>query len=222
MTTEAIDRSGRGPDGKPVTGLPQNPNLISTAFASDVGVDTDALQLPNGGYLYFDVTGVTPSRERSLDEVKDQVTTRWRDDEIAKRLQMKADDLIGKLKAGTPFAQVAGEAGLKVETAADLQRGKPGGFVPAKVVEAVFRTPKGVPASAEGDKETERLVFRVTDVVDPPLDASSSQGKAIADTLQNSITEDIVTEYIARLENDFGVSVNQGALNQVIGGGAQQ
>ena len=176
----------------------------------------------NGGYLYFDVTGVTPSRERSLDEVKDQVTARWRDDEIAKRLQMKADDLIGKLKAGTPFAQVAGEAGLKVETAADLQRGKPGGFVPAKVVEAVFRTPKGVPASAEGDKETERLVFRVTDIVDPPLDASSSQGKAIADTLQNSITEDIVTEYIARLENDFGVSVNQGALNQVIGGGAQQ
>ena len=222
VTTEAIDRSGRGPDGKPVTGLPQNPNLISTAFASDVGVDTDALQLPNGGYLYFDVTGVTPSRERSLDEVKDQVTARWRDDEIAKRLQMKADDLIGKLKAGTPFAQVAGEAGLKVETAADLQRGKPGGFVPAKVVEAVFRTPKGVPASAEGDKETERLVFRVTDIVDPPLDASSSQGKAIADTLQNSITEDIVTEYIARLENDFGVSVNQGALNQVIGGGAQQ
>ena len=144
ITIEAVDRSGRGPDGKPVTGLPQTPNVVSAAFASDVGVDTDALQLPNGGYLYFDVTGVTPSRERPLEEVKDQVAARWRDDEIAKRLQAKADDLVGKLKAGTPFTQVASEAGLKVETAADLQRGKQGGFVPAKVVEAVFRTPKGV------------------------------------------------------------------------------
>jgi peptidyl-prolyl cis-trans isomerase D len=221
ITIEAVDRSGRGPDGKPVTALPQTPNVTSAAFASDVGVDTEALQLPNGGYLYFDVTGVTPSRERPLDEVKEQVAARWRDDEIAKRLQSKADDLLGKLKAGTPFAQVASEAGLKVETVADLQRGKPGGFVPVKVVEAAFRTPKGVPSSVEGDKESDRFVFRVTDVVDPAFDANSSQGKAITDALRNSYSEDIVTEYIARLENDFGVTINEAALNQIVGGGQQ-
>jgi peptidyl-prolyl cis-trans isomerase D len=205
-----------------VAGLPQTPNVIAAAFASDAGIDTDALQLPNGGFLYFDVGGVTPSRERPLDEVKDQASARWRDDEIAKRLQTKADDLVGKLKAGTPFAQLAGEAGLKVETAADLQRGKPGGFLPAKVVEAVFHTPKGVPASTEGDKETERLVFRVTDVIDPALDANSQQSKTITDTLQTSYTDDVVGEYIARLENDFGVTINPSALNQVVGGGTQQ
>lgn len=222
VSIEAVDRSGRGLDGKPVAGLPQTPNVISAAFASDVGIDTEALQLPNGGYLYFDVTGVTPSRERPLDEVKDQVATRWRDDEIAKRLQAKADDLVSKLKAGAPFAPVASEAGLKVETAKDLQRGKAGGFVPAKTIEAVFRTPKGVPASTEGGKETERFVFRVTDVVVPPLDAGSPQGQAVTTTLQNSYSDDLLSEYIARLENDFGVSINPSALNQVIGGGTQQ
>ena len=165
------------------------------------------------------MTGITPSRERPLDEVKDQVAARWRDDEIAKRLQAKADDLVGKLKAGTSLTQVASEAGLKVETANDLQRGKSGGFVPAKAIEAVFRTPKGTPASAEGGKETERFVFRVTDVADPPFDAGTPQGQAITTTLQSSYTDDLVGEYIARLENDFGVTVNQTALNQVIGGG---
>src|SRR6478752_3316602 len=99
VTVEAVDRSGRGPDGKTVAGLPETANVVSAAFASDVGVDTDALQLPNSGYLYFDVTGVTPSRERPLSEVKDQVEKRWRDDEVAKRLQTKADDLVAKLKA---------------------------------------------------------------------------------------------------------------------------
>jgi peptidyl-prolyl cis-trans isomerase D len=220
-TIEAVDRSGRGPDGNPVSGLPQTPNVISAAFANDVGVDTEALQLPNNGYLYFDITGVTPSRERSLDEVKDQLATRWRDDEIAKRLQAKADDLLGKLKAGTPFAQVASEAGLKVETAADLQRGKAAGFVPAKLVEAAFRTPKGVPSSVAGDKDTERFVFRVTDVVNPPLDANSPESKSIIDALQNSYREDLLTEYIARLENEFIVKVNDAAFNQVVGGSQQ-
>ena len=222
VSIEAVDRSGRGLDGKPVTGLPQTPNVISAAFASDVGVDTDPLQLPGGGYLYYDVTGVTPSRERPLEEVKDQVTARWRDDEIAKRLQAKADDLVGKLKAGTSFAQAASEAGLNVETAKDLQRGKSGGFIPAKTIEAVFRTPKGTPASAEGGKETERFVFRVTDVVDPPFEAGTPQGQAITTTLQSSYTDDLLSEYVARLENDFGVTVNPSALNQVIGGGSQQ
>jgi peptidyl-prolyl cis-trans isomerase D len=219
---EAIDRSGRGLDGKPVAGLPQTPNVVSAAFASDVGVDTEALQLPGGGYLYYDVTGITPSRERPLEEVKDQVTTRWRDDEIAKRLQAKADDLVAKLKAGTPFAQVANEAGLKIETAKDLQRGKGGGFVPAKTIEAVFQTPKGTPASAEGAKDTERFVFRVTDVVNPPFEPGTPQGQAITTTLQNSYTDDLVGEYVSRLENDFGVTVNPSALNQVVGGGSQQ
>ncbi len=222
VSIEAVDRSGRGLDGKPVTGLPQSLNVISAAFAADVGVDTDPLQLPGGGYLYYDVTGVTPSRERPLEEVKDQVTARWRDDEIAKRLQSRADDLVGKLKTGTSFTQAASEAGLKVETAKDLQRGKSGGFIPAKTIEAVFRTPKGTPASAEGGKETERFVFRVTDVADQPFEAGTPQGQAITATLQNSYTDDLVSEYISRLENDFGVTVNPSALNQVVGGGSQQ
>ena len=125
INIEAVDRSGRGPDGKPVVGAAADTRTSSAPHSSsDVGVDTEALQLPSGGYLYFDVTGVTPSRERTLEEVKDQVETRFRDDEVAKRLLAKADDIVGKLKAGTPFAQVASEAGLKVETATDLQRGK--------------------------------------------------------------------------------------------------
>ena len=215
-TIDAVDRSGRGPDGKPIADLPKSPDAIAAGFGSDVGVDNDPLQLPNGGYLWYDVTGITPARERTLDEVKDQVETRWRDDEIAKRLQAKTDDMLGKFKAGTTLAQLATESGLKVVTAADLQRGKPGGFAPAKLVDAAFKTIKGVPASAEGDQVTARFVFRVTDVVDPTLDPIASN--AIATSLQNSYTDDIIGAYVTRLENDFGVTLNQQALTQVFGG----
>ncbi len=62
----------------------------------------------------------------------------------------------------------------------------------------------------------------MTDVADPPFEAGTPQGQAITTTLQNSYTDDLVSEYIARLENDFGVTVNPSALNQVIGGGSQQ
>ena len=219
VAIEAVDRSGRGLDGKPVAGLPSTPDVITAAFASDVGVDTDALQLPNSGLLWYEVGGVTPARERTLDEVKDQVTTRWHDDEISQRLQAKADDMLGKLKAGTALAQLASEGGLKLETAADLQRGKAAGFVPAKVVEAVFKTAKDAPGSAEGDTQTLRFVYRVTEVIEPKLDAASPEAKQLTTTLENAYADDVIGEYIARLESDYDVTVNQTALNQVVGGG---
>lgn len=219
-TIDAVDRSGRGMDGKPVAGLPKSPDVIAAAFSTDIGVDNDPMQLPNGGYLWYDVIGITPSRERALDEVKDQVAARWRDDEIAKRLQAKTGDMLGKLKAGTTLAQVATESGLKVQTATDLQRGKPGGFAPAKLVDAAFKTPKGTPGNAAGDQETARFVFRVTDVTEPKLDPLST--KQISGTLQNAYSDDIVGAYVTRLETNLGVTINPQAITQVIGGGAPQ
>jgi peptidyl-prolyl cis-trans isomerase D len=218
ITYDALDRAGRGPDGKPIANLPKTPDIVIAAFASDVGVDTEALQVPGGGFLWYDVTGITPSRERALDEVNDQVAARWRDDEIGKRLQAKADDLLGKFKTGAPLAQLESESGMKVATANDLQRRKPAGFVPAKVVDAVFNTPKGAPGVAEGDSQTQRFVYRITDVIDPKLDAASPEAKQLSTTLQASYADDIIGEYIARLENDYGVRLNQTALDQVTSG----
>jgi peptidyl-prolyl cis-trans isomerase D len=217
---DAVDRSGRGLDGKLIADLPKSPDVIGSAFASEVGVDSDPLQLPTGGFLWYDITGITPSRERTLEEVKDQVETHWRDDEIAKRLNAKTDDMIAKLKAGTALAQLASEAGLKLETATELQRRKPGGFAPPKLIEAVFKTAKGAAGGAEGDAQTQRFVYRVTDVVDPTLDPASAQGKEIAASLQNSYADDMIGAYIARLESDFGVTLNQSALTQIISGTA--
>lgn len=218
-TVEAVDRSGRGPDGQPVAGLPRNPDVVASAFGSDVGVDNEALQLPDGGYLYFDVTGITPSRERTLDEVKDKVVEAWRNDETAKRLKTKADELVAKIKGGATIEQAAADAGVQVQNVTGLQRGKPGGFVPNKLIEASFRTPKDVAAAVDGERETERFVFEVTEVTEPAFDPEAADTKALAEQLRNAYADDLIGQYIAQLQTELGVSINQAAVNQVVGGG---
>ena len=202
--------------------LPKTPDVVGALFATDVGVDNEALQVPPNGYLCYDVTGITPARDRTLDEVKDQVAARWRDDEIAKRLQAKADDMLTKLKAGATLAQIATENNLRVDTAADMTRGRAAGFLPVKVTDAAFKLPKGSPASVDGDKATERYVIVVTDVTDPTFDANAPEAKQLTTSLQNSFADDIVGQYIAKAEADIGVTLNQAALNQVVGGGTTQ
>ncbi len=221
-TIDAVDRSGRGPDGKVVEALPKQPDVTSAAFTSDVGVDNEALQMQNGGYLYYDVSGVTPARDRTLDEVKDQVAARWHDDEVAKRLQAKGEDMVAKLKAGTSLAQVSTDSGLSVASAADLVRGKAAGFVPVKVVEAVFGTAKGQAATVAGDTETNRYIFVVTGVTEPAFDATAPEMKQMSTQLQNSYADEVIGQYLAKAETEIGVSINQTALNQVIGGSPPQ
>jgi peptidyl-prolyl cis-trans isomerase D len=217
---EAIDRSGRDAAGLQVPNLPQGADVVAAAFSTDVGVETDPLQLPNNGLVWVDVAGITLSRERSLDEVKDIVEARWRDEEVASRLRAQADDMLAKIKAGAALPQVAAEAGLKVETASGLQRGKPTPQIGAKALDAIFRTAKGVPASSDGDRQSERIVFSVTEIDVPKADPAAPEAKTLSSTLRQGYGEAIVNEYVAKLESEIGVTINDAALNQVTGGGA--
>jgi peptidyl-prolyl cis-trans isomerase D len=214
---ETANKLGRDPKGQPIAAL-QNmpPNLINSIFTSDVGVDNEPVALPTGGFVYFDVTGVTPTRERTLDEVKTEVEARWRAEQIAKTLTEQTDQMLAKLKAGTPLAQVASEHGLTVQKATGLQRNKPSPNTPPSLAQAVFNTAKDGFGVAEGANPTERYVFQVTQVTDPSADPiQSAQLKTV---LQNSYAEDLIGEYLTRLENDFGVTRNEAAMNQAIGG----
>jgi peptidyl-prolyl cis-trans isomerase D len=223
ITVDAVDRAGHGPDGKPVPvmlGFP--PGLLSAAFATDVGVDNEALQLPTGGFLYYDVVGITPSRERKLDEIKPQVEARWHDEQVTKALETKSAAIVKALEGGATLEKEAADNGLTVQKALDLQRGQAARNVPASVVDDVFKTAKGVAGSAEGESGTQRYVFRVAEVTDPALDTSAVAVQQVRTVLQNSYSDDLVGEYLARLENEFNVSINQSALNQVIGGPTEQ
>jgi peptidyl-prolyl cis-trans isomerase D len=217
-TIEAVDRSGRDPAGTPVN-LPDAQRLLPMAFTTDVGVERDPLQFQDG-YIWFDVVGVTPSRERPLDEVKEQVETRWRDQEIATRLNAKATEIVDKLKGGATLAEVATADHLKLETLTGLKRGDGSGPLSAAAVDAVFRTAKDAVGAADAREPGEQVVFRVTDIVVPPLDMASDDVKRTVDSLNRSLSEDLLSEYIARLESEVGVTINQNALNQVVSGGA--
>jgi peptidyl-prolyl cis-trans isomerase D len=216
VTVEAVDRSGRAPDGQPVTSIPKGLDLVAQAFASDVGVDNETISF-NGGYVWFDVLGVTPSRERKLDEVKDQIETRWHADQVSAKLRSKATEMVQKLGQGGKLADEAASAGVKVETAAPFKRGATVAGLTPGVIEAAFRTAKDAAGQTEGANNTEWVVFRVTDIIDPPADLASEDMKKLKATLERNLADELVGQYVMKMEQDVGVSINQAAVAQVTG-----
>jgi peptidyl-prolyl cis-trans isomerase D len=218
VTYDAIDRSGHDPSGKAVD-LPRAAQVVNAVFSSDVGVDNDPIDA-DGGFIWYDVAGITPAHERNLDEVKTQVEAQWRDDEVASRLKAKAADILDKLKGGSTLDAMAAANGVKVETATDIKRGKPSETISGRMIDAVFHTALDAYASAQGDKPTQWIVFKVTDVKTPSFEANTPNGKALDQMVARQLGDDVFGQYMAWLENDLGTSVNQTALAQALGNSA--
>ena len=216
ITTVNVDRSGRDPDGKPTVNVPHASDVVNAAYASDVGVDNDPIDA-DGGYVWYAVADIAKAHDRTLDEVKAQVAQRWRDDEIAARLKAKADDMLGKLKGGEAFDALASADKLKIETATDIKRGGTSGAITPRMTEAIFHTAKDAYGSSVGDVPTQWVVFRVTDIKTPPLDANSANAKTIAQTVQSQMADDVIGQYMAWLETYLGTSINGAALAQAMG-----
>jgi peptidyl-prolyl cis-trans isomerase D len=53
----------------------------------------------------------------------------------------------------------------------------------------------------------------------PDFNAGSGESKRMADQIRRSLTEDMMAQYVQRLQTDIGRTVNQRALRQAVAGG---
>lgn len=214
ITVDAVDRGGRAPDGKRVENVPGLDQILATAFSAGVGTETDPVDLrAAGGYAWFEVAASTPSRERPLDEVRERVVERWRDDEIAKRLEQRAETMKKQLDAGDKFAAVA--QGLKIETRDKLQRNGKADGIDSDTLAAIFETAQGKAGISVADDRVGRTVFRVTSVNVP---AAGGQATPRTAQLGANLQDDLLVQYVMRLQEQIGVKINEANFRNVTGG----
>ena len=213
QTIPAVDAQGLDPKGAPVS-LPDKTDLLRAAFASDVGLDEAPLQTKDNGFVWFSISKIDPSHDRSFDEAKAEVEAQWRADEIDKRLAAKADDLVKQVRAGGTIADVAKSLGAEAKTATDIHRDDKS--LPEAVVAAVFREPadgEGSAASPDG-----RAVFKITADKTPAVDFADLRVKEMAKQLDASTRDSLLEQYVGALRRSLGVVVHPEILQSAEGG----
>jgi len=214
----AMDAQGRDAAGQPYN-LPQQAKLTSAVFTNDPGSDTDVIDGRESGLIWFSVDDVTQARDRTFEEAKADVTAAWTDQEKAKRLQAKADDLIKALQAGKTLDDVAKELGVEVQQAWNLKRNSDGQGLSAAAVNQVFATPvKGFATALSGNGD-ERIVFQLNESLVPPFDPKAEAAVALERQMGQLVQQDLLSQYVGRLQSDLGLTINQTNLNRAIGGG---
>jgi peptidyl-prolyl cis-trans isomerase D len=211
----AVEAGGLDKAGNPVN-LPEKDAVVKAAFASDIGVDNEALRTATG-YVWYDVTGIEAPREKNLDEVRDQVATQWREDQVAQRLSEKANELFGRLEKGEAIEAVAQDAGAPVKNAADLARNTAKDDLATEAVNRIFAVPVGKAGHAANGTDA-RAVFKVTSATVPPLITTTQAAQNAENQLRAGFGDDLISQYIAQVRQDLGVTINQQALRRATGG----
>ncbi|WP_232628338.1 peptidylprolyl isomerase [Methylobacterium sp. Leaf118] len=212
----SVDSRGLDPAGNPVEGIPDKDTTLPAAFRADVGNDTEALRTKDGGSIWYDVVKVTPSREKPLDEVRDEAVKGWTKAEIEKRLVAKSRELAERLDKGEAVEAVAQEAGVTAKAVTDLGRNQSRDELPSEVIERIFVTPVGKAASAPAGEG--RAVFKVTAATMPAFVPGTPTDTQLVNSLRTALADDVLGQFIAEVQKSAGVNVNQAAFRRALGG----
>ena len=216
-TVDAVDAQGYDKAHKPVEGLVDGPALLKAAFASDVGSDTEMLRTADGGYVWYEVAGIDASHKLPLDAIKPRVAALWHNDEVARRLAGMSDKLVGAINGGTPLTKVAAENGaLQVMRASDVSRGGAPDLPPV-VTAAIFEVAAHKAGSAS-DPGSGRIVFQVDAAKVPPINPADEDFTKLMQKVKDGVVDDVIAQYLAVLQGEIRVKINQKALQNALGG----
>lgn len=212
----AVDARGNDAQGQQVKDLVNGPALLKAAFASDIGVDNDTLRLPGGGYQWFEVAKIEKARAKTLSEAKAEVDKAWREDEAGKRLRAKSEELVKKLDQGESMTAIAAaEGNLPVKHADDVRRSGSKSLA-LHAVNAIFKVGVHRAGSVEHE-DGGRILFQVTDSTVPPFNPQAPELVDVKEQTKSAISEDLISQYLAKLESDIGVKLNAKAFAAATG-----
>ena len=209
---DAVDRSGKGKDSKPISNLPGG-DFIGIAFSTEEGAESPLSETGNDGYFVLRVDGITTPVLKPLDTIKAEVIQAWKDEKRAEKSKQAATVIVARVNSGTLLNAIASEMGLEIMTSPALTRqpGKNSGGLPQPLVDKIFSLSKGEAAMARSGSGY--AVGRLKEVTTAVPAADKEGLDKISDQLGLALQEDIFTQLAGGLRDRYGVTVNRQAID---------
>ncbi|MEI8179513.1 MAG: hypothetical protein WCG38_12780, partial [Aestuariivirga sp.] len=211
----AVDSQGKDKAGKDVD-VPHKDDVLKATFSSDVGVENDAISLDNG-YVWYEVREVVPAALKPFDQVKDQARAAVVADKVKATSEDKAKKLVERAKSGTKLEDLATESKAQVQTAQGLKRREQGDSFGPAAVSALFAVPDDSFAYAVEPDGKGARVMQSMPVLLPAFDLASPEAKSIADKLKPQVADAVLSAYLAALQTQAGVKINDTLWQKISG-----
>ncbi|NCC21825.1 MAG: hypothetical protein EOM26_05095 [Alphaproteobacteria bacterium] len=190
--------------------------ILETGFSLTEGEVAPVLELSDGRFIFIRADKVAPRNYPSPEDVRKDLTEKWRERERRLAAASKADAALVSLEAGKSLEEVAGSFGAKVRTASVPRTGDSESLTP-QVRARFFDVPIGTAAMAPSKDGF--ILGRVTaiDLLEPD-ESETEQLDALEQNLARQLPNEILTALVGKLAEDYKLKVNEDLLRRTYGG----
>jgi peptidyl-prolyl cis-trans isomerase D len=213
----ATDLRGQGPDGKPLPSLARAQALLSAAFETPSGRETQLVEGEGNVWYVAHVDGITPSALKPLADVREEALRLWQQEKREDLARARGEEILKEINAGKSLAVAGTPFNLKPNPVGPVARSAgfdPRAPVPPEVTSRLFQMKDGEVAVVPGRDGV--YVVRLTGSVaaDPAADA---EGLAQLRTqLKQQIDGDVVAGYAEALRQRYGVSIDRAVVDRLM------
>ncbi|OKH90046.1 SurA N-terminal domain-containing protein [Thalassospira sp. TSL5-1] len=193
-------------------GIPDSQEINAKIYELNEGDESFLEETQTGDRYVVSVTKVTPSAVKPFEDVRDDVIADWKVEEKQRRLADKADALAARINDGSAKLEaIATELDNSIDETGETTRDGRGLSADASpaIAGALFDLQKGKAKSVNGANGVAVVVL------DNVKAANTDLGKddPIIAELQDSLKQDIVSQYLDYLRDNISVSVNNSVIN---------
>jgi len=211
-----VDRSGNGPDEKPIAGLPPGPEFLTTLFSTPDGEESELVDLGANGYLILRNSGIKTAQVRPLEAVRNSATRSWQTEQRRKQTEDKAKKALDRINNGETVEAVAKSIDVAVETSPPFDRQGEGAAnnIPRSLASELFDVKVGGAASAPSGSGYTVGVLK--EIKEAKAGADQTAVNALADQLAQRIASDLEVQYNNALRQHHTVEIDQRALDNLL------
>ena len=211
----AMDANGLAPDGTK-TSAPDDPEFRKLVFRAEPGEEGDPQALKSGTYV-ISVNGSTPPKLKPLDQVRAQASTDWTNEQRAKLLREKAQELAAMANRDHQLDKAAKSIGAAIQESQALRHGTSDDVFSPSLVAALFQASPGQAVFGPKGGSGDWVVARLTGIVHPPLQEDDLAYKASVARISQEAATGITESFTAAARASQGVTYNNKNVQTVIG-----
>jgi len=215
-----VDSTGKGPNGKPVSGLPKSSLFLEKIATTPKGETTNVEETQKGGFFVLKVEAITPPALKPLSAVRNQMVGIWKKSQVRGIAKKKAQNLQKAAQNGVGISAAGKTGGYTVKTSKPVSRfiKPPGSIVSDSLLGTLFHAKKGdVVISASNDGYS---IGEIKRVITAEAGKNKAEAGSLRTQLKNIVSADIIVQYLAALRKTYPVSIDQNAVTLAVTGRA--
>jgi peptidyl-prolyl cis-trans isomerase D len=157
-----------------------------------------------------------PAEKKPLAEVRDQIVEMWRAREQARLAEERATALAEQVTGGKTLAEVAAAEGLQLQSTEPITRTEnaPQRTPSPQLSQQLFDIDQGGTTTVGTGQG--QIVAQLKEVLPPIEEGRAARLERLEEQLAQSLQNDIFQQFLAALQGEFEVTINQSLVQQTL------